>query len=94
MINLNPNRENRGLGQTTGGTRSSDAAEAAEIIKMLCSKSGMESAVREYCGEKAVKFVHEQVESYNAHVTHFSVSGKQLFFLRDIKDKLIEAGVL
>ena len=43
---------------------------------------------------KSMTFIEEQVERANATVTHFRVTGRQLFWLRDIKDKLVERGLI
>lgn len=82
------------LGQDTGKSPIENGYEAREILKMLCSKHGIRAEVLEHCGDTAVAFVEDMVEGLNAHVTHWYVSGKQLFWLRDIKDKLVEKGII
>jgi len=84
----------KSIGQDTGKSFLDNGREAREILGMLCSQDGIREAVTEYCGERAANFVEQEVERSNATVTHYSVTGKQLFWLRDIKDKLIEKGIL
>lgn len=80
------------LGQDTGNDRLGNGREAAQLLKLICSAG--KAAVLEHCGEKASQFVSEEVERLNATVTHFGASGKQVFWLRDIKDKLVEKGLI
>lgn len=88
-ISLNP--ESRGMGQTTGGTHNSDRDEAVSILQLMahCSIDQIEQVA----GERAGDFVTDlRVElSLGAELL---ISGKRLFWLRDIKDKLIERGIL
>jgi hypothetical protein len=81
-----------GLGQQTGGTALSDGQEARRLLAMICP-CGID-AVTEVCGSAAAEFVKSQSERSNAIVTHYAVTGKQLYWLRDIKDKLVERGLL
>jgi hypothetical protein len=83
----------RGIGQQTGGDEWGDALEFKRILKMIvdgCKRSEMEQVL----DSKSMAFLTEQVARANAIVTHFRVTGKQLFWLRDIKDKLVERGIL
>lgn len=82
----------RGPGQSTGGTAASDGQEARKLLEMI-TPCGM-TAVAEVCGANAANFVAEQADRANAIVTHFSVTGRQLFWLRDIKNQLVERGIL
>jgi hypothetical protein len=84
--------EQRSLGQTTGGTAESDAEEARSILKMICTCSKSDCADALTCHDLA--FIAEQVDRSNDTVTHYRVSGKQLFYLRDLKSKLIDRGIL
>ena len=82
----------KGIGQQTGGTAQSDGQEARTLLGMI-APCGIE-VVKEICGDRAAGFVAEQVGRSNAIVTHFTVTGKQLFWLREIKDKLVDRGVI
>ena len=82
----------KGIGQITGGNAMSDGKEAIRLLRMI-TPCGIDT-VTEVCGANAAKFVSEQTDRSNATVTHFSVTGKQLFWLREIKDKLIERGLI
>jgi len=80
-----------GLGQRTGGTAQSDADEAKRILKMLApGESRQEFA--EALSRKENTFLHEQMLA--SLFPLYSVTGKQLFWLREIKDKLIERGLI
>ena len=68
--------------------------EAREIIRLLSATEGARQAVLDCCGEPAVAFIEDMVERSNAVITHWHVTGKQLFWLRDIKDKLVEKGII
>jgi hypothetical protein len=97
-INLNPEQPGRslgkGLGQQTGGDEWGDAAEAITIFKMICNKSGLRKQAADVLTPEAFRFLEDQIDRYNTTVTHYRITGKQLFWLRDIKDKLVEAGIL
>jgi hypothetical protein len=83
----------RGIGQQTGGDEWADALEFKRILKIVldnCKKDDMQRVL----DQKSMKFLEEQVDRANATVTHFRVTGKQLFWLRDIKDKLVERGLI
>jgi hypothetical protein len=83
----------RGIGQQTGGDEWADALEFKRLLKMIvdgCKKSDMQQTL----DAKSMQFLEEQVERANSIVTHFRVTGKQLFWLRDIKDKLVERGLI
>ena len=83
-----------GLGQYTGADALANGREAKELICMIASVENAGVTIKRVCGDLAFEFVNAQLERYNTIVTHFTVSGKQLFWLRDIKDKLVDAGVL
>lgn len=91
-VSLVPQSAGAGLGQQTGGNSLSDGREARTLLAMI-APVGRET-VREIAGDRAAQFVADLVEQSNATVTHFTVTGKQLFYLRDIKDKLVDKGVL
>lgn len=82
----------KGIGQYTGGDQYADAAEFRDILKMICEAG--RGKCSGYLTDKEVNFIDESVGRSNTFVTHFRVTGKQLFWLRDIKDKLVDAGVL
>ncbi len=82
-----------GLGQQTGsGSAPADGQEARKLLAMI-TPVGREM-VELHCGSKAAKMVAEETERSNAIVTHYTVTGRQLFWLRDIKDRLVERGIL
>lgn len=83
----------RGIGQQTGGDEYADTSEFRRILKMIlegCKKIDMQRVL----DAKSMEFLEDSVSRSNATVTHFRVTGKQLFWLRDIKDKLIDRGLL
>jgi len=83
----------RGIGQQTGGDQWADALEFKRLLKMIldnCKRADMQRVL----DAKSMTFIEEQVERANATVTHFRVTGRQLFWLRDIKDKLVERGLI
>ena len=88
-INLNQNRSaGKGLGQQTGGSATMDTAEAGKIMSMIDPID--ELALADTLSEKEFKFIHD----IRVSIAFGSVTGKQLFWLRDIKDKLVDAGVI
>jgi hypothetical protein len=79
----------RGLGQRTGGTAESDSAEAKRILLLLANVDG--EVVASVCGQKALSFIIEmQIRRANGGV--MCVTGKQVFYLRDLRDQLVEKG--
>jgi hypothetical protein len=83
----------KGVGQQTGGDEWADSLEFKRLLKMIldgCRKDDMQRVL----DSKSMAFLEEQVARANAMVTHFRVTGKQLFWLRDIKDKLVDRGIL
>ena len=82
----------RGLGQQTGNDEWADALEYKRLLKMIleCPKIDMQRVL----DTKSLAFVEQEVDRVNATVTHFRATGKQLFWLRDIKDKLVERGLI
>jgi hypothetical protein len=80
------------LGQDTGKSDLENGHEARKLLKLI-APAGKE-VVSKLCGAHSARFVAEQVARSNGFVTHYCVTGKQLFWLRDIKDKLVERGAL
>ena len=82
----------RDLGQQTGGTASSDADEARRILDMMEHTPFDDIAA--YAGQKAADFIADMRESRDLYRATFAVTGKQLFFLRSVKDQLVEKGII
>jgi hypothetical protein len=82
----------RGLGQQTGNDEWADALEYKRLLAMIlgCPKADMQRVL----DPKSMAFIEQEVNRVNATITHFRVTGKQLFWVRDIKDKLVERGLL
>jgi hypothetical protein len=83
----------KGIGQETGGDEWADSLEFKKLLRMIvegCKKADMQRVL----DTVSMNFVEHQVLRANSMVTHFRVTGKQLFWLRDIKDKLVERGLL
>ena len=82
-----------GLGQQTGSD--SPLADAAEALRILAIIEGADTDVIEYhCGAKAAKFVWDMRQSLINDENKFTVTGKMLFFLRDVRDQLVEKGIV
>jgi len=78
-----------GIGQQTGGTAQSDADEAKRILSMIENVHG--EVIESVCGGKAAQFISEmQVRRRNGGP--LCVTGKQLFWLRDLSQQLVEKG--
>lgn len=86
-INLNP--EHRNFGQTTGGTHDDNEREARTIIGLIRNVTIPE--IEDACGGQSANFING-MRVYLARTHPSTVTGKQLFWLRDVKDKLIETG--
>lgn len=94
-VSIVPQSAGKGLGQQTGGNSYTDVVEATEILRLICNGgTGIRAKCEEALSQKEFTFLEEMIDRRNTMVDHLSVTGKQLFYLRDIKDKLIEAGVL
>lgn len=74
----------RKLNQESGGDADSRAAEANRIL--------FEMGVAEACGsfedDKSNEFVQGMIDRFEKYGPKTQVSAKQLFWLRDLKDKL------
>jgi hypothetical protein len=81
----------KGLGQQTGGGATSDADEARKLLELIEDAGGY-SLVLEVMGDKSANFVASQLEARDIRRSSYYVTGKQLFWLRDIKDRLVEGG--
>jgi len=81
----------KGIGQQTGGTLSSDSAEARRILAVIEQVSIGD--IEDYCGAKAAKFVYD-MRQWLAETGGCMLTGKQLFFLREVKDQLVEKGII
>lgn len=70
------------LGQDTGAENELEQGkEARRLLKMIADSGNMYRL-----DEKSAEFVREQMLRADTIVTHFRVTGKQLFWLRDLKD--------
>jgi hypothetical protein len=47
-----------------------------------------------HCGAQAAKFVWDLRHSLIDDAAKFTVTGKQLFYLRDVRDQLVEKGIV
>jgi len=79
----------RGLGQQTGGTAQSDADEFKRILQMIANVDG--EVLEAVCGSKAASFIRE-MRTRMSFGGPLCVTGRQLFWGREIKDQLIEKG--
>ena len=82
----------KGIGQQTGGTSYDDRDEALRIVRMIAEASHED--IETACGLEAANFVRDVRVMVGFGKSPIPVTGKQLFWLRDIKDKLIEKGIL
>lgn len=80
-----------GLGQCTGGTAQSDSAEASRILDMIANIDG--EVIVAVCGYRAYSMVSQMRDTHRSGRV-LRVTGRQLFFLREIKDQLCEKGYL
>ena len=82
----------KGIGQQTGNDEWADSLEFKRLLNMVleCPKADMQRVL----DSRSIVFLEDQVNRVNAVVSHLRVTGKQLFWLRDIKDKLVERGLL
>ena len=78
-----------GIGQQTGGTADSDSAEAKRILTMIVDVDI--DVIEGVCGERAATFIKE-MRVRLSFGGPLCVTGKQIFFLRTIKDALIDRG--
>jgi hypothetical protein len=89
---MNPSSFGRGLGQITGSDSPlADASEARRILAII-AEAGLDT-IEYHCGKKAASIVHDMRASISFGPS-FSLTGKQLFALREIKDQLIEKGIV
>lgn len=79
-----------GLGQDTGGNDQARSAEARRILQII--ELADINVIEHHCGPKAGKFMLDI--RHGVGQPNFSVSGRQLFWLREIKDTLIDKGVI
>jgi hypothetical protein len=87
-----PHSAGSGLGQQTGGNVASDTREAIQLIEMM-AEGYVKGEYKDVLSDREAEFLREQTVASTFKST-YSVTGKQLFWLRDIKDKLVERGVL
>jgi len=87
----------KGLGQQTGGDANADKNEGITLLNMV---KGFETPVGDwgkYCvlTEWEYKFlISMRHRLFVMSETKFFITGKELFKLRDIKDKLFDKGAL
>ena len=82
----------RGIGQQTGGDEYGDALEAQRILKIIADVSVED--IYEHVGVRAGNLIRDMRTSLAFGVSNFRVTGKQLFFMREVKDSLIEKGLI
>jgi hypothetical protein len=81
--------QSRGLSQQTGAGSQSQVAEATKLMGMINPvRKGNPEAIR---GEDRA-FLADMQDKMNNYGSGLFVSGKQLFRLREIKDRLVEEG--
>ena len=91
VARLIPESRGRGLGQQTGGNWSSDEQEARKLIAMTANVPL--DTILQAVSYQAYRIVEEYRHKL-ALGRELEPTGKQVFFLRDIKDKLLEKGLL
>lgn len=79
----------KGIGQTTGGTAESDADEMRRILTLIANVD--DEVIHAVCGQKSEVFVSE-MQHRRANGGPLCVTGRQLFFARDILSQLTEKG--
>lgn len=79
------------LGGDTGQTPEERAAEARQLLEMIRPVYGTE-AFENITTLWELNFIGSMLMLLDSR--HFSCTGKQLFRLRDIKDKLVEKGLV
>lgn len=89
------------LGQQTGTDSVANAAEAGKLLGMITRACSSREELEEATDIRTGHFISDLIQRTGGYGDWFwletdplTVSGKQLFWLRDIKDKLIEAGKL
>ena len=83
----------RGLGQQTGSESPfGDALEAQRILKIIAHVEL--DLIEDQCGIKASKFIRDMRCNLAFGPLSFRVTGKQVFYLRDVRDKLVEKGIV
>jgi len=80
----------KGLGQQTGGTPESDTREAVRILSMIAGVSI--GTIEEELGADPGRFIRDMRAAMA--FPKFEVTGKQLFYLRDLRDRLVEKGLI
>lgn len=85
---LVPSSLGHGLGQTTGGTPEMDKAEAIRILKMIKDTDWADPPPDGVLnsGERALI---ASMLAGSRDVENFTVTGRQVFYLRDVKEKLL-----
>lgn len=86
----------RGLGQQTGGSAATDRDEAMKLLGMMHQVDLNDKKVIRCLSPTDHDFLDELMDRYeNFYTRDFGViTGRQLFWLRDIKDKLVSAGLV
>ena len=82
----------RGIGQDTGSDEYGDSLEAQRILKIIADVSVED--IYEHVGVRAGNLIRDVRSSLAFGMPNFRVTGKQLFFMREIKDSLIEKGLI
>ena len=83
----------RGLGQQTGSDSPfGDALEAQRILKVIANVEL--DLIEDQCGAKASNFIRDMRCSLAFGPSNFRVTGKQVFYLRGVRDKLVEKGIV
>jgi hypothetical protein len=75
------------LGQQTGGDPRDEALRLLDMMKTVDYAAYLNTRDEEFLSEQYDRLASNGVAAYSA-------SGKQLFWLRDIKDKLVNCGAL
>jgi hypothetical protein len=81
------------LGQCTGSESPlGDSLEAQRILKIIAHADL--DIIEHHCGERASDFIRDMREKSAHGIDSFKVTGKQIFFLRDLRDQLLEKGLI
>ncbi len=87
-----PQSAGSGLGQQTGGNERSDAREAVRLLEMIDTVDW--DARTDVLSWENRLFLSVQMARWRDCPSQYTVTGKQLFYLRSLKDGLVERGVL
>lgn len=82
------------VGQDTGGDARRHQEEGIKILKLLISVDPKEQYTEGNLSQWEVEFLYDMHERVAARGLSSNFSGREVFRLREIKDKLVEKGVI